>query len=333
VVVAERLRRDLDRSFWVAGEEVFLTASVGLAESASASQAEDLLRNAESALRLAKGRGGGSLEIFDPAMRAAAAARLRLEANLRRAVEEEEFILHFQPLVRVADGRAYGCEALVRWPRLKDSGVEPADFVALAETSGLIHGIGRWVLTAALSHLATWDRRDGARALREIHVNLSRRQLAHAGLVREVAEALAASGVAPERLTLEVTETAVMEDPESAEARLRELRALGVGLAIDDFGKGYSSLGMLQRFPFETLKIDRDFVRELPANRQHMELVRAIVALARSLGMRVIVEGVERQEQLDALRSLECEAAQGFLFAPPLGEAELLELLAGDPRW
>jgi predicted signal transduction protein with EAL and GGDEF domain len=320
VVIADRLRRDLDRSFWVGGQEVFLTASLGLAEGASALRAEDLVRNAESALHLAKGRGRGNLEIFDPAMRAAAAGRLRLEASLRRAVEEGEFVLHFQPLVGVADGRPYGCEALVRWPRLAEHGVLPEEFVALAESSGLIHGMGRWVLGAALEAIARWGREPAAGSLSEVHVNLSRKQLAQPGLVREVADALAASGVAPARLTFEVTETAVMDDPDVAESRLLELRSLGVGLAIDDFGKGYSSLGLLQRFPFDTLKIDRDFARELPES-------------ARSLDLRVVVEGIERPEQLAVLRALGCHGAQGFLFSPALPERELLALLASDPRW
>jgi EAL domain-containing protein (putative c-di-GMP-specific phosphodiesterase class I) len=291
------------------------------------------VRNAESALHLAKGRGRGNLEIFDPAMRAAAASRLRLEASLRRAVEEREFVLHYQPLVSVADGEPYGCEALVRWPRLAEHGVEPEEFVALAESSGLIHGMGRWVLGAALESMARWSREPAARSLGEVHVNLSRKQLAQPGLVREVADALAASGVAPARLTFEVTETAVMDDPDVAESRLRELRSLGVGLAIDDFGKGYSSLGLLQRFPFDTLKIDRDFARELPESPRQVELVKAIVALARSLDLRVVVEGIERPEQLAVLRALGCHGAQGFLFAPALPERELLALLAGDPRW
>ena len=333
VVVADRLRRDLDRSFWVGGHEVFLTASLGLAEGSKTLRAEDLVRDAESALRLAKGRGRGGLEIFDPAMRAAAAARLRLEASLRRAVEEGEFSLHFQPLVRLADGRPYGSEALVRWSRLAEHGVEPEEFVALAESSGLIHGLGRWVLRAALDAVARWDARGPSAALRELHVNLSRKQLAQPGFVSEVAAALAASGIAPGRLTFEVTETAVMDDPETAESRLRELAALGVGLAIDDFGKGHSSLGLLQRFPFDTLKIDREFVRELPASERQVELVKAVVALASSLGLRVVVEGIERVEQLAVVRALGCHAAQGFLFARALPESELLALLDSEPRW
>jgi EAL domain-containing protein (putative c-di-GMP-specific phosphodiesterase class I) len=269
----------------------------------------------------AKERGKGRYEIFDEAMRADAVARLETESALRRALERGELLLHYQPDVELAGGTITGFEALVRWEHPARGLLGPAAFVPLAEETGLIIGIGEWVLREACAAAAGWPEE------LTLSVNLSPRQLAQPDLVATVRRALAESGVDPARLCLEITESAVMESGAATTAQLRALKSLGVRLAIDDFGTGFSSLAHLRRFPVDVLKIDGMFIAGLGSEPQDASIAAAVISLAHALGLRTVAEGVETEEQLRVLRELGCNLAQGHLFARPLPAAEALRLV------
>jgi len=324
---ADRIQRELRVPFTVDGQEVFVSASIGIALSSSGyERPEDLLRDADIAMYRAKALGKARYEIFDAAMHEHIVARLRLETDLRRALERRELQVCFQPLVSVKGGEIVGFEALVRWLHPQRGLVMPRDFIPVAEETGLIVSIGRWVLAEACRHVARWRTRHPDRAL-SVSVNLSARQFLHAELIDEVRAALQSSGLPARCLRLEITESVLIEQADTAIMVMEQLRGLHVRLDLDDFGTGYSSLSYLHRFEMDAIKIDRSFVVGLGDREHDREIVRAIVALARNLGLEVVAEGVETVEQLAFLRTLDCGLAQGLLFSEPLDPARAEALL------
>jgi EAL domain-containing protein (putative c-di-GMP-specific phosphodiesterase class I) len=277
----------------------------------------------------AKERGKARCEMFDTSMLAAAEDRLQLEGDLRRALDRNQFELHYQPIVALADGRINGFEALLRWYHPDRGLISPAEFIPLAEETGLIVSIGRWVLSEACRQMQAWTDEFPNRSDVVISVNLSARQCMHPDLLRDVAAVLAATGLAPARLKLEVTETIVLENSDAVAQVLHQLRELGVQLGLDDFGMGYSALSYLQRFPFQTIKIDRAFVTGM-AEGGNVEIIRAIVSMAAGLAMDVTAEGIETAAQLARLQDLACGFGQGYYFHKPFTRADAQALLASD---
>jgi diguanylate cyclase (GGDEF)-like protein/PAS domain S-box-containing protein len=330
---AERVLDVLSAPFALERHEVFTSASVGIVISTVGSEdPEELLRNADAALSRAKVLGKNRYEVFDRAMHAAAIERLQMETDLRRALERGELGLHFQPVVRLDGGRIAGFEALLRWRHPERGWVSPTVFVPVAEEMGLIHALGRWVIEEACRHARRWQDAFPGRPLR-VAVNLSAAQFTQPELVDHAERTLRESGVAPGVMHFEITESVILQNAEPGTSILARLGELGVVVCMDDFGTGYSSLGYLHRFPIDELKIDRSFVSGMEFDRRNAQLVQAIVGLARNLGVAVVAEGVERREQLAALRALGCDFAQGFLFAEPVPADEAEALLTADPAW
>jgi EAL domain-containing protein (putative c-di-GMP-specific phosphodiesterase class I) len=283
-----------------------------------------MLRDSDVAMYQAKERGRARTELFDSAMRRRMLDRLETEHALRAAIAGGQLRLHYQPIIRLDELRVVAAEALVRWQHPERGMVSPADFIPLAEESGLILPLGRWVLNEACRQLATW-RGSGQSKLRAT-VNLSARQFADPNLVQVVSEALSQAGLPADALWLEITESVLMEEVETTAQTLRGLKSLGVHLSVDDFGTGYSSLNYLKRFPVDTLKIDRSFVDGLGTDAEDSAIVAAVVSLARALNLSVVAEGVERVGQLQELRRLGCDAAQGFLLGRPVPAEDFSEL-------
>jgi diguanylate cyclase (GGDEF)-like protein/PAS domain S-box-containing protein len=330
---AERVLDVLAAPFMLERHEVFTSASVGIAVSTHGGEdPEELLRNADAALSRAKVLGKNRYEVFDRAMHADAIERLRMETDLRRALERGEFGLHYQPVVRVEGGRIAGFEALLRWRHPERGWVSPAVFIPVAEETGLIHALGRWVIEEACAQARRWVDAFPGRQLR-VSVNLSAAQFTLSDLADHAERSLTECGLAPGVMHFEITESVILHHAEPGRSILARLRELGVVLCMDDFGTGYSSLGYLHRFPIDELKIDRSFVSGMEFDRRNAQLVQAIVGLARNLGVAVVAEGVESRDQLQALRALGCDFAQGFLFSEPIPAEEAEALLASDPRW
>jgi diguanylate cyclase (GGDEF)-like protein/PAS domain S-box-containing protein len=318
--VGTRLLECLQAGIETSEGTVSLNASIGLAFSRVGDAADDVIRNADLAMYQAKGRGKGCLEAFEDGMREAVLERLALKVDLRRALEAGEFVPYYQPVVSLTSGRLVGAEALVRWQHPERGVLPPAAFIGLAEESGLIVDIGLAVLRQACADAADWPADVG------VNVNLSPRQLQHEGLVRDVVEVLLETRLPASRLTLEITETVLMADPAAAARVLGALKELGVSLALDDFGTGYSSLSYLNRFPVDTLKVDKSFVDVLgegPGNDK--ALLQAILGLGRTLELTVVAEGIERPEQRASLQALGCGLGQGYLFAHPMALDRFLE--------
>ncbi|HEY6268070.1 MAG TPA: EAL domain-containing protein [Candidatus Acidoferrum sp.] len=273
-----------------------------------------MLGDANTAMSRAKSLGKARYEMCDPAMHNTATGRLRLENDLRRATERVEFCLHYQPIVSLADSRIVGFEALVRWQRPEFGLVMPAGFIPVAEDTGLTLWIGNWVLMEACRQLRAWNRRFSKVPAFTVAVNISAKQFAQPGLVSQVDQILRVSGLAPQSLKLELTESITMGDEKRTTRILSELKALGVRLCIDDFGPGYSSLSYLRRFALDILKIDRSFVSEMLNNSESREIVKTILSLGSNLRLEVVAEGVETEEQMNLLQSLGCEYAQGYFF-------------------
>lgn len=329
--VAQKVLDALRPPFRVDGEELSITACIGIALwPHDGADPESLVENADTALARAKEQGRGQFCFYTTDMNAAAFERLMLESRLRRALEQAEFVVYYQPQVDLASGEVVGVEALLRWFHPEHGMVPPAEFVPLAEETGLIVPIGAWVLENACAQVRRWQ--EAVAPDLRLSVNLSARQFQDRELVARIAGTTARLGFPRRLLELEITESAVMRDVDGALARIRELRELGVGLALDDFGTGYSSLGYLQRFPIQTLKIDRAFIRDIAQDPRSAALVRAIVELARTLELRVVAEGVETREQALLLRDFGCHEIQGFLFSRPLPAAELGALLRSRRR-
>ena len=315
-LVARRLNRALDKPFSVNGEEVYLRTSSGIAVFPdNASTPDALIHCAETALRRAKEIGSGEYRFFSEEMNENSANRVRLEAEMRRAISEESFVLYYQPKMTLADRRMVGGEALIRWPKADGGMISPGDFIPLAEESSLIVPLGEWILRRACLDTASLP---GGPDGPSVAVNLSARQFQQPDLLRMVEGVLKETGIDPGRVELEITESMVMDNTEHAIATMRALRDLGVHLAIDDFGTGYSSLSYLKTFPVNTLKIDRGFVRDLVAQSQDAAIVQSVVTLGRSLGLNVVAEGVETAEQLEFLSDMGCAMIQGFHIARPM---------------
>jgi EAL domain-containing protein (putative c-di-GMP-specific phosphodiesterase class I) len=317
--VAQKVIEQLSQPVLVDGRELVVSCSVGIAVFPDDGRdAETLIRNADAAMYHAKELGRANYQFFTGEMNVAAARRLALEGDLRRALARGELRVHYQPFVETASGRVAGHEALVRWQHPERGLVMPGEFIALAEETGLILGIGEWVLREA----CRWATFIGAHSHEggglQVAVNLSPRQFNDPKLARIVAQALQESGLPPRLLELEVTETLAMQHTDTALATLKKLKQLGVSIAIDDFGTGYSSLAYLKRFPVDKIKIDRTFVAEAPIDHDQAAIVSAIVALAHALQLKVIGEGVESEQQKDLLRRCGCDYMQGFLIGRPL---------------
>src|SRR5262245_30386513 len=325
--VAERLLSAVAEPFIVNGREVFTSVSIGIVVSADRYQrADDMLRDADTAMYHAKALGKSRCEVFDTSMLAAVEERLQLESALRHALDRHELQLYYQPIVELADGRLSGFEALLRWQHPERGLVMPEQFIPIAEDTGLIVSIGNWVIHEACRQIRAWDEEFPACARLSMNVNLSPRQCLHPELVSDVARILAETGLRADRLRLEVTESALLHNSDRIAAVFERLRALGVHLGLDDFGTGYSALSYLQRFPFQTLKIDRSFVSGI-REASNAEIIRAVVSLAAGLAMNVTAEGIETAEQLEQLKALACGSGQGFFFDKPLSGDEARAIL------
>ena len=331
--VAERVLEDLRQPLMVAGKELVVRGSIGISimGASSAIGADELIRDADAAMYIAKRDGKGGYRLFEPEMHAGVLARLELRADLQRALEAGQFELHYQPIVRLADGHVAGMEALLRWHHPERGLVLPGDFIPFAEETGLIVPIGRWVLREACLQATAVQRLWTGTPPLYICVNLSVRQLQHSDVISDVRDALEGSHLDPGLLMLEITESMLIEDPEIAVVKLDELRSLGVRIAMDDFGTGYSSLSYLSRFPVDVIKMDRSFLRP-EASRETSDLSSAVVALGSSLALDVVAEGIEFDEQLSRLRDLGCELGQGFHFAHPMESGHLIDYLSGRPE-
>lgn len=327
VRIIKRIRTAMTEVFPIADHDIHVSASMGVVISpALYDKPEELLRNANIALHRAKAQGRNRFKVFNSRMLEDAIRLMNLENDLRHALARQEFYLDYQPILALRDRRLTGFEALVRWRRPDRGVVPPLEFIPVAEETGLIVPLGLWILEEACRTMAGWLREfpecDGL----AVSVNLSARQLSQPALVEDVERILRATGLDPRALKLEITETVIMDNPELSILRLKRLKALGIRLSVDDFGTGYSSLSYLQRFPIDTLKVDRAFVSdiEMPENRK---IVGAVVTLAHSLGLDVVAEGVEQETQTTVLNSFACEAGQGFLFSHPLGREDVEKLL------
>jgi PAS domain S-box-containing protein len=326
--VASRIQQSFAEPFLIGGQEVFTTASIGIAASSqSYTSAADVLRDADIAMYRAKVQGKARCEVFDQATHDQAVGRLKLETDLRRALERGEFRVYYQPIVSLASGAVAGFEALVRWDRPGVGIVAPEEFIGVAEEMGLIVFIGNWVLRKACEQAHRWHLANPGRPLLTMSVNVSGRQFKQPDIVEQVEKVVRETQVEPTTIKLEVTETVTMDNAEKTIRVVQGLKNLGVRLSIDDFGTGYSSLSYLRRFPMSTLKIDRSFVHNLPSNPENLEIVRTILTLARSLGMDVVAEGAETADEIEHLKALDCDFGQGYFFSKPVDSEQAGNLL------
>ncbi len=335
VQVAQRMHKEMARPFRVHGHEVFVTMSLGITVGAGGDydRPEDVLRDADTAMYGAKSSGKARDAVFDQDMHDRAVALLQLETDLRRAIERSEFEIFYQPIVSLDSGKIDAFEALLRWRHPRRGLLNPYSFVPVAEDTGLIVPIGWWVLHEACSQLADWQAMSMGGKHLAVTVNLSSKQFMQADLVQRLKDILRKTGVRPESLRLEITESTIMEQAEDAVAKLMALRSFGVKLYIDDFGTGYSSLSYLHRLPVDALKIDRSFISEMGGGGERSEIVRTIVTLARTLRMDVAAEGIETAEQVTRLRALSCHYGQGFFFSEPLASPAAGGLIQGGVSW
>jgi PAS domain S-box-containing protein len=332
VRVAERVQAELTTPFVVNKQEIVISASIGIASSASPhTQAEDLVRDADIAMYRAKRAGKARCEVSDPAMHASAVKRLSLETDLRKALDQGEFRVYYQPIVSLQTGKIAGFEALTRWQR-PEGIVSPFEFIAVAEEIGLIIPMNRQLLHEACQHLRSWQSEFPSSPPLTMSVNVSSREFAQPDLASEIRKALPQTGVDPGCLQLEIIETIAMGDAEKSGRVLAQLQALGVRLSIDDFGTGYSSLSRLRRIPVDTLKIDRAFISHMDSDPESREIVRIIIMLAHNLGLKVVAEGAETEEHVNLLKQLNCEMVQGYFFSRPADDQAMSQLLAGDHR-
>ncbi|MEO8192417.1 MAG: EAL domain-containing protein [Gemmatimonadales bacterium] len=332
--VAERIEEALSFPINLAGAEVTTSASMGIVTSSmSHDQPEQLLRSADMAMYRAKAAGRARYEMFDRAMHTDALERLQLETDLRRAVELGEFVLHYQPLVSLRTGRITGLEALVRWEHPERGLVHPADFIPVAEETGLIIPIGRWVMLEACRRVKGWQGAHPRSDPLTIGVNLSVKQFSQPDLIEQIASAIETSGLDPSSLRIEITEAAIIDKGRHAVGILSQIRELGAQVYLDDFGTGYSSLSYLHGLPIDAIKIDRAFVSSMDTDDKSLRLVRTILTLAEIVGVRAEAEGISTAEQLRELRALNCEQGQGYLFSAPIPRQAVHEVLTANPVW
>jgi EAL domain-containing protein (putative c-di-GMP-specific phosphodiesterase class I) len=332
--VAERIEEALSFPINLAGAEVTTSASMGIVTSSmSHDQPEQLLRSADMAMYRAKAAGRARYEMFDRAMHTDALERLRLESDLRRAVEQGEFLLHYQPVVSLRTGRVTGLEALIRWQHPERGLVHPADFIPIAEETGLIVPIGKWVLLEACARIKQWQEAHPRKEPLTMGVNLSVKQFAQPDLIDQIKTAIETTGVAPRSLQLEITESSIIDKGRAAISILSRIRELGPQVYLDDFGTGYSSLSYLHGLPIDAIKIDRAFVSSMDTDDKNLRLVRTILTLAEIVGVRAEAEGISTSEQLRELRALNCEQGQGYLFSAPITRDAVEEVLAANPVW
>ena len=331
--MAQRIAAVFTRPFVLDGNEHFVTTSIGIALAEGGELAEDLLRDADAAMHRAKERGRARYELFDERLRGRAISRLRVENDLRRALERDELTLDYQPLVSLRDHTIVSVEALVRWDHPERGRIPPGDFIPVAEENGLIEPIGRWVLDRACRQAVRWYRQRPDAPPLTMSVNLSAAQVANHSLPETVATALRSSGLDPSCLALELTESVMVGDADELHDTLMALKALGVALVLDDFGTGYSSLSYLTRLPLDALKVDRSFVAGLGTEPRDTAITEAIVAMSRALSLQVVGEGAETLLQIDELSRLGCDLVQGYHFSRPVPAAEITRMLAHGPVW
>jgi diguanylate cyclase (GGDEF)-like protein len=332
--VAERIEEALSFPINLAGAEVTTSASMGIVTSSmSHDQPEQLLRSADMAMYRAKAAGRARYEMFDRAMHTDALERLRLETDLRRAVELGEFILHYQPLVSLRTGRVTGLEALVRWQHPDRGLIHPGDFITVAEETGLIVPIGKWVLFEACRQITEWQTAHPRKEPLTIGINLSVKQFSQPDLIDQIRSALETTGASASSLRFEIQESAIIDKGRSAIAILSRIRELGAQVYLDDFGTGYSSLSYLHGLPIDAIKIDRAFISSMDTDDKNLRLVRTILTLAEIVGVRAEAEGISTSEQLRELRALNCEQGQGYLFSAPIPREAVDEVLQANPVW
>ncbi|MBP1634401.1 MAG: hypothetical protein H6Q10_975 [Acidobacteria bacterium] len=323
--VADRLNAALAERYEIEGQHIYVTASIGIALSMTGyDRPEDMLRDADTALYRAKAAGRGRYELFDAAMREQVVRRLELETDLRQAIERQEFVLFYQPIVALPEGELRGAEALIRWMHPTRGTVMPNEFLPLAEETGVIVQIGHWVLGEACRQIKRWEA-EGQWPVPCISVNVSARQLAAPDFVARVTETVAAHGVSPQSVEFEITESIMMADPDAARGVLQRLKSAGFRIAIDDFGTGYSSLSYLQRFPVDRLKLDRSFLAQSARREESSAVMESVITLARHLRLEVVAEGIETPAQMEQVRGLKCGFGQGFYIAYPAPP--------GEPPW
>jgi diguanylate cyclase (GGDEF)-like protein len=330
---ADRLAKRLAEPYTLDGRQVFTSAKIGIAYGNSKyPEAEDILRDADIAMYYAKDNAENYV-IFDQKMHVRAVTRLQLETDLRYAIERNEFELFYQPIIALETASLVGFEALVRWNHPQRGLVPPNEFISISESTGLIIPMTVQILHTACKQIVKWQKTIGTNQLLSIAVNLSGKHFAHPHLVEQINTVIAETGIDPAALKLELTESAIMENAESAIRMLKQIKDTGVEISIDDFGTGYSSLSYLHRFPIDLLKVDRSFVSAMEENTENGEIVRTVVALAKALNLKVLAEGIESIHQFHQLRVLRCEYGQGFLFSKPLPISEIERLLADNNRW
>ncbi len=334
IQVAERIIQQLSLAFNLSRYEVFMNASIGISwGNKDYDRPEYLLRDADTAMYRAKAQGRAKYHVFNPAMHQEAIQLLELENDLRRAVERQEFLVYYQPIVSLTTGRISGFEALVRWQHPIRGLIAPTEFIPVAEETGLINAINTWVLQSACHQLSIWQHHPVTPEPLTMSVNLSARLFLQPNLVEQIDRIIYENKINSAYLELEITESVIMENTRAIKIILQQLKQRKIKLIMDDFGTGYSSLSYLHSFPFNALKIDKSFVKRMQENKENMGLVPAMIGIANSMGMSAIAEGVETQEQLALLRSLNCDFAQGYLFSEPVEQQLVLKLLASAPQW
>jgi diguanylate cyclase (GGDEF)-like protein len=320
--IAQRILEAMSAPMEVQGQDVMTTASIGISIfPADSEDGAELLRDADVAMYRSKNNGGNSIEFFTPEMNERATRRIKIESQLRHALEGEEFEVYYQPIVSLPEGRMVGVEALLRWRNSELGVVSPVEFIPVAESTGIIVPIGAWVLETACRQVKEWQ--DAGWSELRVAVNLSPREVDRGDAIKSISNALSRSGLLAQFLEIEVTERVLLEDVERAGSTFREIKELGVRLCIDDFGTGYSSLSYLRNYPFDVLKIDRAFVHDATRHDSGVSLLRAIISMADSLGLEVIAEGVETEEQVGLLSDLGCGFAQGYHFCAPLSASRI----------
>ncbi|MBN3889295.1 MAG: EAL domain-containing protein [Nostoc sp. JL31] len=334
IQVAERILQQLSLAFKLSRYEVFMNASIGISwGNKDYDRPEYLLRDADTAMYRAKAQGRANYHVFNPAMHQEAIQLLELENDLRRAVERREFLVYYQPIISLVTGRISGFEALVRWQHPIRGLISPIDFIPVAEETGLINAINTWVLQSACHQLSIWQHYPVTPEPLTMSVNLSARLFLQPNLVEQIDRIIYENKINPAYLELEITESVIMENTDAIKIILEQLKQRKIKLIMDDFGTGYSSLSYLHSFPLNALKIDKSFVKRMQDNKENMGLVPAMIGIANSMGMSAIAEGVETQEQLAQLRSLNCNFAQGYLFSQPIEQQLALKLLNSAPQW